>query len=120
GPLRSEEKSSAWKPGGTLGEAPSRATMRGKLFADRVANGFGRSSTVILRRTSGASARQSPNAALPVRSRELSAGSGLLWARAAGAKASNIHGGNASEPKSTGRVPCATRAGGYSRLWVRV
>ena len=59
------------------------------MLADRVANGFGRSSTVILRRTRGASARQSPNAALPVRSGELSAGSGRLWANAAAAGASN-------------------------------
>src|SRR6266536_4400958 len=103
GSLRSEAKRSTSKPGGTLGEAAGRATMRGKLFADRVANGFGRSSTVILRRTSGESARQSPNAALPARSRELSAGSGPLWARAAAANASNIHVGSASEPKRTGR-----------------
>src|SRR5215470_11940789 len=84
------------------------------MLADQVANGFGRSSTVILRRTSGASARQSPNAALPVRSRELSAGSGLLWARAAGANASNIHVGNASEPKRTGRVPSEGKCGVHS------
>jgi hypothetical protein len=42
GSLRSEAKSSAWKPGGTFGKAAGRATIRGKLFADRVANGFGR------------------------------------------------------------------------------
>src|SRR5262249_24143704 len=85
GSRRLEANSSTWKPGGTLGAAETGfGTTRGGFDADRVAYGEGRS--VILRRTKGASVRQSPNAALPTNSspRESEAG----WAETAGAKKS--------------------------------
>src|SRR5262245_63844758 len=75
GSRRLEANSSTWKPGGTLGAAEAGfAITRGGFDADRVAYGGGRS--VILRRTKGASVRQSPNAALPTNSspRESEAG----------------------------------------------
>src|SRR6516162_7266800 len=75
GSWRSEAKSSTWKPGGTLGATETGfGITRGGFDADRVAYGGGRS--VILRRTKGASVRQSPNAALPTNSspRESEAG----------------------------------------------
>src|SRR5215510_12140911 len=83
GSRRLEANSSTWKPGGTLGAAEAGfAITRGGFDADRVAYGGGRS--VILRRTKGASVRQSPNAALPTNSspRESEAGR----AKTAGAK----------------------------------
>src|SRR5216684_9264652 len=62
GSRRLEANSSTWKPGGTFGAAETGfAITRGGFDADRVAYGGGRS--VILRRTNGASVRQSPNAA---------------------------------------------------------
>src|SRR6516165_1993171 len=74
GSRRLEANSSTRKPGGTLGAATGFAITRGGFDADRVAYGAGRS--VILRRTKGASVRQSPNAALPTNSspRESEAG----------------------------------------------
>src|SRR5215470_6005492 len=67
GSLRLEANSSTWKPGGTLGTADTGlAITRGGFDADRVA--FGGGSSVTLRRTKGASARQSPNAAFPTNS----------------------------------------------------
>src|SRR5438128_12481922 len=83
GSRRLEANSSTWKPGGTFGVAEAGfAITRGGFDADRVAYGGGRS--VILRRTKGASVRQSPNAALPTNSspRESEAG----WANPGGAK----------------------------------
>src|SRR5262249_57155784 len=77
GSRRFEAISSTWKPGGTLGTAETGfAITRGGFDADRVAYGGG--SSVILRRTKGASVRQSPNAALPINSspRESEAGLG--------------------------------------------
>src|SRR5262249_60098164 len=77
GSWRLAANSSTWKPGGTLGTAETGfAITRGGFDADRVAYGGGRS--VILRRTKGASVRQSPNAALPTNSspREPEAGWG--------------------------------------------
>src|SRR5262249_56303632 len=77
GSRRFEAISSTWKPGGTLGTAETGfAITRGAFDADRVVYGGGRS--VILRRTKGASVRQSPNAALPINSspRESEAGCG--------------------------------------------
>ena len=60
--------SDTWKPLGARGIAPSgRLTSLGKLLADGVSNGLGRSSTVILRRTPGASVVQSPRASRPVK-----------------------------------------------------
>src|SRR5207247_10899937 len=75
GSRRLEANSSTWKPGGTFGAAETGfAITRGGFDADWVAYDGGRS--VILRRTKGASVRQSPNAALPVNSspRESEAG----------------------------------------------
>src|SRR5438128_1479644 len=67
GSRRLEANSSTWKPGGTFGTAETGlAITRGGFDADRVAYGGGRS--VILRRTKGASVRQSPNTALPTNS----------------------------------------------------
>src|SRR5215471_7463429 len=67
GSLRLEANSSTWKPGGTFGAAEAGfAITRGKFDAERVAYGGG--SAVILRRTKGASVRQSPNAAFPTNS----------------------------------------------------
>src|SRR5262249_40819973 len=67
GSRRLEANSSAWEPGGTFGVAEGGlAITRGKFDADRVAYGAG--SSVILRRTKGASVRQSPNAACPTNS----------------------------------------------------
>src|SRR5262249_51048926 len=60
-----------------------RRTTRGPLLAARVANGGGRSSAVILRRTPGASVRQSVNAAAPVKSSPRSAASDPCHAVAA-------------------------------------
>src|SRR5689334_14343146 len=63
------------KPGGALGRAPSgRGAQRGPLSTDSVLNGGGRSATVILRRTPGASVDQPPSAALPVSTRSVGAG----------------------------------------------
>src|SRR5262249_31228490 len=54
-------------PSGALGHAPSgRLTGLGWLLAEGVSYGVARSSTVILRRTPGASVVQSPRAAPPV------------------------------------------------------
>src|SRR5262245_15506625 len=83
GSRRLEANSSTSKPGGTFGVLEAGfAITRGGFDADRVAYGEGRS--VILRRTKGASVRQSPNAALPTNSspRESEAG----WANTVGAK----------------------------------
>src|SRR2546430_17043458 len=64
GSRRLEANSSTWKPGGTFGAAEiGFAITRGGFDADRVAYGGG--SSVTLRRTQGASARQSPDAAFP-------------------------------------------------------
>src|SRR5262249_7050206 len=67
GSRRLEANSSTWKPGGTLGAAETGfGTTRGGFDADRVAYGGGRAG--ILRRTQGASGRQSPNAAFATNS----------------------------------------------------
>src|ERR1700745_2491224 len=67
GSRRLEANSSTWKPGGTFGAAETGfAITRGGFDADWVAYGGGRS--VILRRTKGASVRQSPNAAFATNS----------------------------------------------------
>ena len=67
GSRRSEANSSTWNPGGTFGAAETGLAMtRGGFATDRVAYSGG--SSVILRRTRGASVRQSPNAALPTNS----------------------------------------------------
>ena len=55
------------KPSGTFGQAPSgRLTMRGWLFDELVSYGAASSSSVIRRRTPGASVVQSPSASLPL------------------------------------------------------
>jgi hypothetical protein len=70
GPLSPDANSAMLNPGGTRGTAPAgRATTRGPLPADGVAPGGGRSAGVMCRQVPGASARQSPKAALPVRMR---------------------------------------------------
>ena len=90
GSLNPDANSSTWNPGGTCGDAPAgRATTRASLLAERVAYGAGRSSTVILRRTVGASARQSVNAAAPVSNRPRSAASAPSRAAAASSAALN-------------------------------
>src|SRR5258707_4974981 len=67
GSRRLEANSSTWKPGGTFGAAKTGfAITRGGFDADRVA--YDGERTVSLRRTKGASVRQSPYAALPVNS----------------------------------------------------
>src|SRR4051795_743858 len=64
-----EAYSSILNPGGTWSLASlGRGTSRGELLAERVAPGGGRASTVIFRRTPGASVVQSPKAFLPVSS----------------------------------------------------
>src|SRR5947199_9660015 len=83
GSRRLEANSSTSKPGGTFGGAETGlAITRGGFDADRVAYGGGRS--VILRRTKGASVRQSPNAALPANVFARSSEAG--WANTVGAK----------------------------------
>jgi hypothetical protein len=67
GSRRLDANSSTWNPGGTFGAAEiGFAITRGGFDADRVAYGGG--SAVILRRTKGASVRQSPKAAFPTNS----------------------------------------------------
>src|SRR4029453_3493264 len=83
GSRRSEANSSTWKPGGTFGAARIVFVItRGGFDTDRVAYGGGRS--VILRRTNGASVRQSPNAALPTNNSPGESQTG--WANTGGAK----------------------------------
>src|SRR5215831_17794549 len=66
GSCRAEITRLARKPGGTFGAAEAGfGTIREKLNAERVACGAGKSSTAILRRTSGASMRQSPKDDFP-------------------------------------------------------
>src|SRR4030095_5520358 len=85
GSRRSEANSSTWKPGGTFGAAETGfAITRGGFDTDRVVYGGGRS--VILRRTNGASVRQSPNAALPTNNCPQESEAGC--AKTAGAKGS--------------------------------
>src|SRR6185437_12580204 len=74
GTSRRSANSDTVNPGGTASAAPAGCrTTRGVSRAVAVANGAGRSASVILRRTPGASVRQSPNAAAPVRTRGPSA-----------------------------------------------
>src|SRR5439155_310583 len=65
--IRSVANNSTLKPAGTFGHASfGRFTWIGPLSADSVAKAVGRSATVILRRTPGASCVQSPIALFPV------------------------------------------------------
>src|SRR5262249_61787783 len=105
GSRRFEAISSTWKPGGTLGTAETGfAITRGGFDADRVAYGGGREG--ILRRTKGASVRQSPNAALPINSspRESEAG----WSQNAGAKKNSTARGTAPPAPNPAPPPAAT------------
>src|SRR5262245_24892908 len=75
GARRLEADSSTWETGGTLGTAETGlGTTRAGFDADRVVYGGG--SSVILRRTKGASARQSPNVAFPTNSSPSDSGTG--------------------------------------------
>ncbi len=95
--------SDTWNPLGARGIAPSgRLTSRGKLLADGVSKGFGRSSTVILRRTPGASVVQSPRASCPVKT---------AVGRSPSAHAASI--------AAMSRMQMATRATRKSLGWVR-
>src|SRR5262249_49216875 len=67
---RPDANSSTLNPAGACGTAPAgRPTVRGKFEADGEAPGRGKSAGVMCRQTPGASARQSPKAAWPVRRR---------------------------------------------------
>src|SRR6185312_10846904 len=69
---------------GTASAAPAGCrTTRGVSRSVAVANGAGRSASVTLRRTPGASVRQSPNAAAPVRTRGSSSAQAEAEARTA-------------------------------------
>src|SRR6478752_939451 len=68
-------------PGGTLGcVSGGRFTTRARLIARAFEPGGGKSCTVILRMTPGASLVQSPIAALPVRTASFSAAAAIMLA----------------------------------------
>src|SRR5258708_24599451 len=67
GPFSPSANNSTLNPAGTCGKAAAgRGTIRETLADEGVAPGRGRSSAFIRRLTPGLSARQSPNAAVPV------------------------------------------------------